>query len=372
MFWHIFKHRFKRVMREKTLVFWALIFPCILVTLFNVAFGDFAEMFTFNTIRIAIVENEESPAITIFEELVIGDEKVFDIQYVELTEAETLLEEGNVSSYLVFDEKIELFVNRSGYDQTITKHIIDNYLQASSVVDNLLAVDPEKAQILLVNGIDFEKNYVKGDDQGDNNMILVSFYSVIAMAAIYGGFFGMKSINESEANLSGYGIKNVLAPFHKIKILLPSFAVDIFVQSMAMIVLVSYMRLLGVDFGDELLYVYLIAIFGGIIGVVFGAAIGLVSRVEERTKDSIITAAGFMMAFLSGMVVTNIKYWVQSGAPWLARINPGNLITDGLYALYYYDVKDRYFENIMMMVVVSVVLLLIISVSITRRQYDSI
>ncbi len=372
MFWHVFKHRFKRMIREKTIIFWALIFPCILATLFNLAFGNFSEMYTFQTVRIGIVEKEESPVIEFLEQLKIEDEQIFEITYLSQTDAEKKLDDGMISSFIIFDEDIELVVNRSGYNQTIIKHILDNYLQASSVIDNLFETDPAKAQVLMTENLDFSKNYVQGDEQGDNNMILVSFYSLIALGAIYGGYFGMKSINESEGNLSGYGIKNVLAPFHKIKILIPSFAVDVVIQSTAMILLVSYMRLLGIDFGDQLFYVYLIAIFGGIIGIIIGAVVGITNQLDERKKDSIISAVGFFMAFLSGMVIVNIKHWVQNTAPWLAQINPGNLITDGIYALYYYDTMDRYWENMMMLVIISLILLVIISIFIRRRQYDSI
>ncbi len=372
MFGHVFKHRFKRVIRERTLIFWALIFPCILATLFHLAFGNFAEMYTFNTIRIGVVEKEETPVITFLEELEIEGEEIFAVHHLTKAEAENRLDEGSISSFIVFDEEIELFVNRSGYDQTMVKHILDNYLQASSVIDNLFEVDSQKAQALMTENLDFSKNYVQSDEQGDNNMILVSFYSLIALGAIYGGFFGMKTINESEGNLSGYGIKNVLAPFHKIKILIPSLTVDVLVQATAMILLVSYMRLLGVDFGDQLFYVYLIAVFGGIVGIIIGAVVGITNQLDERKKDSIISAVGFFMAFLSGMVIVNIKHWVQSSAPWLAQINPGNLITDGIYSLYYYDTMNRYWENVIMMVIISVILLVIISIFVRRRQYDSI
>ncbi len=372
MFYHVFKYRFKRLLREKTLLFWALLFPCILATLFNFAFSNFDEMMVFRTIRIGIVENKEHEIKYLLEDLEVEEREIFSVQYLSEEEAEEELLAGSISSYLVIDEKLKLVTDRSGYDQTITKHVLDNFLQASATINNLMQRDPQKANEILLEGINLDKEFVERDLQGDNNIMLVSFYSLIALGAIYGGFFGMKTINETEGNLSAYGIKHVIVPFHKIKIIFPSITVDVFVQSMAMILLVSYMLLLGIDFGDYLFFVYLVAVFGGVVGIVIGALIGLSSRLDAVKKDNILSAVGFMMAFLSGMVIVNVKHWVQSGAPWLAQINPANLITDSLYALYYYETMDRYYYNLITMGLITIVLLIVISVFVRRRQYDSV
>ena len=42
------------------------------------------------------------------------------------------------------------------------------------------------------------------------------------------------------------------------------------------------------------------------------------------------------------MMIIDIKYWMQTNLPILTYINPVSLITDGLYALYYYDNLSRY------------------------------
>lgn len=372
MFWHIFKYRLKRMLREKTLIFWALLFPCILATLFNFAFGGMGEAATFSTIRIGVVEKEAHEIQHLLADLETEGQEVFEVISFTETEAAEQLEAGNISSYLLIDEELELVVQRSGYDQTITKNVLDNFLQASSAIEQIMQYDSQVAQEILLDGVALEKNFVADEKQDNVNIMFVSFYSLIALGAIYGGFFGMKTINEMEGNLSGYGIKHVIAPFHKIKMILPSITVDIFIQTIAMILLVSYMLLLGVDFGPYLFLVYLIAVFGGVIGIVIGALVGISSRLDEARKDNILSAVGFFMAFLAGMVIVNIKHWVQSSAPWLANINPGNLITDGIYSLYYYETTEYYYHNLLMMLIITVVLLVIIGVFVRRRQYDSV
>lgn len=375
MFWHVFKNRLKIVLRERTLVFWSLIFPIILVTLFNFSFSNINEMYKFKTINIAVVEDEvykDEDFMIVLDELSSGSDKIFDIVYVNLEEANELLENGEISSYILLQEELELVVNESGYDQTIVKHILDNYAQVGSVISNLFKTNPTKAQEVLLAGINMNENYVETEEGKDSDMVVVNYYGAIALACIYGGFFGLKTINEMEANLSSFGIKNVIAPFKKTKIYIPSFMVDVFIQTICGITLITYLVIIGLDFGGKLIPVYFITILGGIIGILIGSALGLVGKFKENTKIGIFVASAFTLAFLSGMVAPNIKHIIQTNAPLLAKINPANLISDGLYSLYYYDNMNRYYINVISLVVIGLILLSIIAFAIRRRQYDSI
>lgn len=56
MFLHSFKNTFKYLLREKAMVFWALVFPIILGILFKLAFGGITENNKFEAIEIAVSE----------------------------------------------------------------------------------------------------------------------------------------------------------------------------------------------------------------------------------------------------------------------------------------------------------------------------
>ena len=49
---------------------------------------------------------------------------------------------------------------------------------------------------------------------------------------------------------------------------------------------------------------------------------------------------------LSGLMVGNIRMYVEKFCPLLNRINPAALISDSLYALTVYPSHERYFTNI--------------------------
>jgi ABC-2 type transport system permease protein len=58
MFKHIFVNRLKCLIRDKESVFWTLFFPILLATFFNLAFSNLTKQEDFNTINIAVINNE--------------------------------------------------------------------------------------------------------------------------------------------------------------------------------------------------------------------------------------------------------------------------------------------------------------------------
>lgn len=102
MFMHIFVNRIKIMLGEKLLIFWTLIFPIVLGTLFYMAFSNLSSAEKFEVIEIAIVEEtkteENSNFKTMMDSLSKEDEnKVFNITYVDKDKANSLLVDGEIS-----------------------------------------------------------------------------------------------------------------------------------------------------------------------------------------------------------------------------------------------------------------------------------
>lgn len=86
----------------------------------------------------------------------------------------------------------------------------------------------------------------------------------------------------------------------------------------------------------------------------------------------IVTGVSMLFSFMAGMMMHDIKYIIAEKAPFLNLINPVNMITDGLYSLYYYDTLDRYLFNISSLVMFTVVMLSLSYIVLRRKNYDSI
>ena len=77
-------------------------------------------------------------------------------------------------------------------------------------------------------------------------------------------------------------------------------------------------------------------------------------------------------SFLAGMMGITMKYVIDTNMPILNIINPVNMITDALYALYSYNTLNRFIFDISSLLIFSFVLLGISYMFFRRNKYDSI
>ena len=65
-----------------------------------------------------------------------------------------------------------------------------------------------------------------------------------------------------------------------------------------------------------------------------------------------------------------MKYLVDTRIPILNKINPAGMITDGFYALYYYNISERYWIDIISLLIFSFLLILASFFCLRRQKYD--
>lgn len=381
MFVHIFTYRLKCLMRDWETILWTMVFPLVLATLFYMAFSNLYTNEIFNPINIAVVNDEQYVKNKSFraalEEVSTGDGKLFNLSETTVDEADKLLNENLIDGYIVVEMPIKLVVNNSGVNQSIIKSFIDTYIHASSAVETILTTEPmESARIQkIIDDIGNREKYVseKKSAGGEPNTILLYFYTLIAMTCFYGGFFGMREINDIQADISNVAARVNAAPVHKIKAFLSSAAASVLIQTAEILILISYlMFVLKIDFGNKTGFVLLTAFIGVNLGFSFGAFISAVVKKSEGVKVAAIVGVTMICCFFAGMMQHEIKYIVSQKAPIFSYINPLNLLTDSLYSLYYYDTFSRYFKNIILLTVFIAVFCSGTYLIIRRRKYASI
>lgn len=402
MFKHIFINRLKLLLRSKVMIFWTAIFPIILATFFNLAFGNIAEEEKFKPFDIAIIKNDNYENEVNFKTLVEnlsadGQGKMFNVQYVgNIEEANKLLDDNKIKGYIQVEElvnieetnnlneldeikvkdnnknNIKITVKENGTVQTILKSIVDNYYQTDSMIENIAEINPQMLNNLnSITNLD-NNNF---EDKSSKNMdyIVVYFYTLIGMTCLYGGFFGINAINEVESNLSKRAARTSVAPVHKLKALLASLLAGYIIQYIEVLILLAYLVFgLKIDFGNQTMYIILLTLFGSLAGTTTGMLIGACNRKSENTKIGILISFTMICSFLAGMMILDMKYIIAKNIPILAKINPVSMITDGLYSLYYYDTFERYFFNISSLAIFSAVMVTISYFFIRRKKYDNI
>lgn len=117
---------------------------------------------------------------------------------------------------------------------------------------------------------------------------------------------------------------------------------------------------------------YWLTLYGCLAGLALGIVIAVLVKSNDNVKTGIVISVTMAGCFLSGMMGITMKYIIDKNVPLINRLNPANMITDGLYALYYYDTLDRYFINVASLLVFALVMILLSISGLRRQKYDSI
>ena len=184
---------------------------------------------------------------------------------------------------------------------------------------------------------------------------------------------GLTAINQSLADAGNIGKRSSITPTKKIIIVL-SKALGAYIVSLVGITLLMLFLyfILKADFGNNLLYIILLALLGTLAGTSFGVLVASAIKSKEEVKTGIILAISMLLTVLAGMMGVTLKYVIDKNVPIINILNPANMITDGFYALYYYNTLDRYWFNIISLLIFSIICIIISSISIRREKYDSI
>ncbi len=392
MFIHSFKYTFKSLFRDRMLIFWTFAFPLILGTFFNLAFSNIESSESLDTINIAIAEKENSQAGNTLTEILssmkdgIGEKPLFNVQSTDEAEAAELLENKDICGYIVLsDDAPKLVISSNGINETILKFAVDEILQSEDMIKNVLSdigpeLSPERiaeeAEIIsdkiseyIGSSADSIKNI-----SGDNlSYTMIEYYTLIAMTCLYGGILGMTAVNRNLANMSPRGKRVSVCPVSKWRLILGNVLAGYTVQLIGIAILYLYsVFVIKVDFGNDLPLIVALTMLGCLAGLTMGIAVSVLIKSGENTKTGIIIAVTMFGCFLSGMMGITMKYIVDSNLPLLSRINPANMITDGLYALYYYNTPDRYILNIVSLAVFSALMIILSAAGLRRQKYDSI
>lgn len=393
MFFHNFKYSLKTLLRNKGLIFWTFAFPIILGTLFNLAFSDIENKETLDIIDIAIVNNEEFKTDTYFTESfkVLSKKKdpnqLFDTKYTDLSTAKTLLKENKITGYLLFENNdVKITVNDKGYHETILRFVVDELSSQKEMLETITTkevADSYKSGNLNVN---YEKIYQdtlnlinnttpKLNNISNSNLsyTMIEYYTLLAMACLYGALISMFVTNKKIANMSSAGKRTSVSPANKKTLLLGSFLASYLVQLLGILILYLYtIFVIKVDYGSNTFLVFLLLMAGSLAGLTLGIAISTVLKSNENTKTGILISLTMLASFLSGMMGITMKYVIDTNIPILNKINPAAMITDGLYSLYYYRTLDRFYFNIISLIIFSIIMLVISYQGLRRDKYDSI
>lgn len=378
MFLHIFKYRIITLLREKNLVFWTMIFPLVLATFFSVALSNIGAVEEFSPIGVVLVNSEalnQQPELKkTMEELSKGENPMFELSVSDEATALKRLKDYEISGYILPGQTPELVVLNSGLNQSILKNFLDQYSQNASAIKEIVSNNPEALSALL-ESLSMSASYVveKGVTEKSTDPTLVYFYALIAMTCLYGSMYGLEEVNRVQANLSAKAARINIAPVHKLKVFIAGVFAALLIHFSGLLILLVYMdNVLDVSFGQNTGYVIMVLFAGSILGISMGTFISALVKKSEGVKIAVVLIVSMAGSFLAGMMIGEVKYYVAKHVPILSYLNPANLLSDSLYALYYYDTHTRFFLNLTGMSLYSIVFCTMTYLIIRGRKYASL
>lgn len=361
MFLHNLKYDFLVCLRSKDVLFWLILFPIFLSTIFKVAFGNLSELTrNFYAVPTAVVTVSDNGIFTdVLGEVSKGENALLSVTYTDEEKALEMLEKEEVSGIIYVDNEISVTVSgisngtTANIKKTIIKSFVERYNVTAEIVMDTLANNPEMlASVAAKLSKEVKCNENISLTNGNTDGTLMYFYNLIAMVGLLGSNMGIYIAIDAQANLSPLGARKNCSPIKKSVSLSASLISRFLEQAVCVIIAITYVVfVLGVDFGDNIPMVYLSGIIGGMVGVSFGFFIGSFGNMSESMKSAISTGASLISCFFSGLMISNMKGLMDMYIPWFNKINPAAVISDTFYCLNIYDNYDRFFEKIITMLI---------------------
>lgn len=365
MFWHSFKNTFKFLLREKAMVFWALVFPIILGVFFKLAFGGINENYKFEPIDVGVNESLLTDENFKYFLDTMEDEDYFRIKRAK--NKEILDTNPDIKAYIEEEDKI--FTRKSGIEETIVETVLNVYRQKSEMIGRVLEKNP-KADISKFLNID---DHIDDNSRSNMDPINAFFYTLVGMTTIYGYMWGLYVVYQYEANLSVNAKRNVVAPIKKSVSLSASVLVSWIINFFITLVFILYLdKALGVEFGERMPLLILLSLVSSLTGVSYGIFLGVSNKKSLEFKINLGIATTMLMSFMAGMMISDMKVLIQEKFPLLGKINPVTVVTDAIYSLYYYDSTSRFFENIGLLCIISLALILMSLFFMRGKEYESL
>lgn len=379
---HIFKYTFKQLLRNKSELFWILLFPIMLGCLFKIAFSNIGAAESFQAIPVAIV-CEESDAADAFKTVADGlseegDDQLLTPTYCEEKKALQLLEAKEITGIIYAGDTVKLTVSANMTNDSLNQSILDSFVTQynmnSTAFADIAMNHPEQLQTAVKAMTDtpsFNKEVSLSSSTTDT--YTQYFYNLIAMACLYTGMAGVYVSVHNQGNLSALGARRNISPTNKMKNIVAELFSNIVFQFLCNLIGFFFLLLvLKAEIGAKLPFAILTVFVSCLTGVTMGFFIGAFGNLSSNVKEGIVLSISMICCFLSGLMVGNMRVLVDMVCPAFNRINPAALISDSFYSLSMYDTMTRYSRNIITLLILSTIFCVGGFLLTRRKKYASL
>lgn len=384
MFFRLYRYGIRQTVRQKLIMFWSLLFPIILGTLFRAAFGEYIEEeVVFHQIPVAYVEEQENSAFSETLKSLETDSELVKVIQTDDKKARKFLEEDRVEGIFYSkaseqsesaEDTVVLTVKKQGKNQSILSSILEQYQRVYHTMQTISNKNP--AGLLdAMETMQQQCQYLKESSISDTpkNVMTDYFYALIAMNCLMGVSMGLEIAVKCKANLSALAARRVVSGTSRLGMLIPDLLAKITIQFLCTVFSVCYLMFaMKIELGDKFGFVMLTTLIGSIVGIFMGFFIGALGTYKESLKEGVCVCCMMLSSFLAGLMVGGMYRFLENHAPIVNRINPASLIVKSLYSLNIYDGYEKYTQCMISLLVIAAIFGVGAFIMMRRERYASI
>lgn len=380
MFRHLLSYSCRQLFRTREVIFWTLLFPVLLATFMNMAFGKISDATEkMDTIQVALYEGKEEVALeTTLQQLSQvkeGGKAFINVKKAgSMEQADQWLKEGKVHGVLCQKEKLTLKVAQNGIEQSVLRQIVNQYIHYKDTLERLARENPQK----LADAMEQMKSETIGftekkTTEGNMDDTVSYFYAIFAMTCLFASFAGEDKMVRLQADTSVLGMRRGVAPVSKAKVILADFICCEILEYASALLVYGYMRFaLGIQLGEKTGMILILLLAGTCYGTMFGFFIGALPKLTEGVKVGICVGANLMFCAMSDLMISGIRNYFAHHAPLVNHINPAALIVDSFYALNVYNTYGRFCQNLVLLMCLTLVFGILSLLFVRRKRYASV
>ncbi|KAB8295454.1 ABC transporter permease [Bifidobacterium avesanii] len=412
--WTTFLISLKVSLRNRTALFWMLLFPIVLATMFNGMLGGLSDGYETRPVPMVVVADanwNKAPVTRAFVDALAG--KASDSEAIvettgttgatgqtllTVTEADSpedarkLLADGTAKGYLTADDGGRLAITLSraavsaiaagstsdpglGVSVAALNTVTDLYNRADAVARRTLADNPQAAlsrsfwNAVGSAGTPMTREVSLTNAKPDATARY--FYALLAMNCLMAMSYAVGAVNATQANLSALGIRRTVAPLRRSSQLLAGFLACWLCSFAALLIALAYIRYVcGVGIGGHEPQAVLAVAVASFMANSAGTLLGAIPKLSADAKTALTSAISCALSLFTGLYggfAMQLSDWIARNAPALGLINPAQQVVNLFYSLMYYDGYGPFVRTCVTLLAMSA-LFLAGGVALLRRQ----